>query len=1367
MPQSEANAKQILDQKKNFSAEHRWFLELSSSFFGIHRRTINFLNEFYCFIPNLKLLNEQLREIALNDIWFYKAHQEVDKALKIIINFFKDFLDKELDCNNKERALKTLLEFVQLLYENQNTEIDFSSLVTEAINILEKTLNDDEEVIIHASSFLKILPTTLAHDKVYSTKLKFLLQKSLQKNLDFWKNNLGFKDWYEKENRIFYKDYYTAISKKEKQVISETQKKLAIAKEWEDLKKVLDFKGFTDKLCDFIMETKPGLERIYFIFYLLHLPGMIGLRDFLIIDLTQAFKSFSKEKFAEIDIDIFLTQTFSLFRELKSKHTEKILECILSLGEKVYQTQDKLKIVVFIDYLIEFGFIYPKVLGIDQEWQTQVDKNHLKNIRIWLELIECSPKSSRKLIAALIVNLKIGGIFIRDNDLFQRDISKLLNSNFEPCYILIKQLAYLFPVYFNNIGAEGKIREITTSLDKLSYRNDRLIHFLRKQTHSESNNTHIELAKRILCFWYNGNPQPLLKYLPLDVQSELKASGKWFDQVHKIVQKLCEKMQIGPEDLLKKDIEEIEINIKGIKKTDVANTKRVMYLIELYALLKHKYTLDPKDIINDLKKTSFLSFKEVERLERHLKDERYITSIKQIFSIISHLKGIILDPKKSEAHEDIYYKRHIAAGIPSMYGRYSEPKFESLGLIFRLERLADFLINKLINQRNLDYMTIDGFHNAAKILELFKEGLKLNGISNENFNSNLEMLHYSFKTSTFSMDQFVNIFYFLTLNIKEIIENYYINPFNSLLKIIIPQYIKEVRKKDISKTNQDHIIYKRSEEFYRNVISSAFLVQHLDNYISQILVTLRAMMEKLKPEVIHMLLNYDPKLLFTSFNQLTPKVDNQTFLGAKAHYLKKLYSYKFPVPPGFILTTEWFRDRTAIKQFPEMYKAILGLIKDKVIELEKITKKKYGDPQNSLLLAVRSGTVISMPGAMDSILNIGMNDKIAESLSKQPGYGWAAWDSYRRLLQNWGMAHGIMRDEFDKIIVNFKELYKVKEKKTFSNEQMRVIALSYKSLLAKYRVKLEEGPFEQLIQAIIFVFQSWYNKRAQIYRKKLQIAEEWGTAVIVQEMVFGNINSESGTGVIFTKVPFEKSSEIVLYGDFSRRSQGEDIVSGLVHTLPVSEFQNRKSPRSKGNSLEEQFPEIYQELLRLAKELVYKRGYEHQEIEFTFKSKSKKDLYILQTRNYNLQNKETIPVFADPAIHTHLVGTGIGIGRGAMNGFVAFDMKDLEMLGKKYPQRNRILIRPDTVPDDIAMIFECNGLLTARGGVTSHAAVTAAQLGKTCVVNCRQLIVMEKEKKCVINKTEFRTGDEIAIDAHLGNIYKGNYPISSEQINLF
>ena len=1347
------------------SIDHKWFLEISSSFFGLHQRATNFIREFYSPSPDFKVLNEKLREVALKDIWFYKSHPEASRALSIILLFFKDFLDKDLDYPNKERVLGTLLEFIEWIYKNQSASIDFSSLIQEGIDILEKTIYHDEEIFIRASSFLKTFSSSLADKEVYSAKLKPLLHESLQRNLNFWKQNLNFRGRDKEWKGIFNEDYFNFITKKEYQIISETQEKLAETEEWDELKKVLDFKGFTDRLHDLILEIKPGLERIYFIFYLLHLPGMARLKDILLIDLKQALESFPEEEFTKMEIDIFLKPIFSIFEELKAEYTEKILDCILALGKRIYQTKDQLKIKTFIDRLIQFGFVYPAKVGLDQEELIKINQNHLKNIRVWLELIECSPSLSRELIAALIANLRIGGVFIADNDLFQRDITKLLNSNIEPCFNLVKQLTSLFPVYFSNIGADDKIREVTTYLDGLSYRNDKLIHFLRKQIHTQSNITHLELIRKIIRFWYDGDSCPLLSYLPLDVQGELKTSGKWFDPVHKIVQKLSKKLQVEPENLLEKEVKEIKLAMQEINEVDNTDRERVLGLIKLYGLLKHKYSFDAEDAINDLAQASFISSKEVISLERFLKNKKYISAMKVIFSLISQLKKIVLDLQKSEAQEDIYYKRHIAAGIPSMYGRYRERKFESLGLIFRLEKLADYLLSKIISQKDLSYMTIDGLRNAAELLDLFREGLELDGIYNQNFNSTLEMFHYSLKTSTFSMNQFINVFHFLTLNIKEIIDDYYMSPFVSSLKIIIPQYIIKEGAEEIFEGNQEHVIYRKSEEFYRSIISSSFLVQNLDNYVSQILETLRSMVGKLKPEVIHMLLNYNPRLIFTPLHKSTPEVDNQTFLGAKAYYLKKLYAYKFPIPPGFILTTEYFRNRLAIKQFPEMYKMILELIKGELRKLEKITKQKYGDLQNPLLLSVRSGTVISMPGAMDSLLNVGMNDQIAESLSRKPGYGWAAWDSYRRLLQNLGMTQGINRDEFDKIMFKFKDLYQIKEKKNFSQEQMKMIALSYRELLRQYKVQFEEDPFKQLVQAINFVFQSWYNKRAQVYRKKFQVAEEWGTAAIVQKMVWGNIDHDSGTGVVFTKPPFAKSSEVLLYGDFVIRSQGEDVVAGLVHTLPISEFQNRENPSLSGNSLEKEFPEIYQELLRLAKELVDKKGYEPQEIEFTFESRKKKDLYILQTRNYTLQNEEILPVFSDPDVHAHLVGTGIGIGKGAMNGIVAFDMEDLKLFAEKYPDKNKILIRPDTVPDDIEMIFECDGLLTARGGVTSHAAVTAVQLGKTCVVNCRALIVREEEKECIINEVVFHPGDEIAIDGHLGNVYKGNYPISLEQLH--
>ncbi|MDD3655880.1 MAG: PEP/pyruvate-binding domain-containing protein [Atribacterota bacterium] len=1367
MPIIQKDTRQVV-KDKNLSTEQKWLLDISSAYFGIHQRIINFLTEIYLSPLRPKFVHEKLREIALNDMWFYKSHPEASRAIKAILTLFNDMLNKELNFRDKQRVLETLFEFIRELAKDDYMEVELDFLAEEVFHILDKTLHHDKDIRIYSSSLLKKLPTHLTKHRDYSRRMENLLRVSLKENIQIWKNQLDFQEWCQKQDKYFsekYKVEILNIAKREKQFISEMQEKLSQAHNWEELDSIPDFKECIAKLIGYLEKDASILEKIHFLYYLLEIPEMMGLRDSLLVELAQLYKRFAPEDIAELPLNSFLTTTFSLFNSLKTENMEKILECLLRLGQGIYQTEDQTYIDTLIEHLIRFGFIYPGEVKINDDWQIQTDNNHLKIIRLWLELIKCSIRHSSKLISALIVNLKLGGVLIRDEDLFQRDVSKLLNSDIKSNYVLIKQLLSLFPVYFSAVGAEGKIRELSTDIDKLSYSEDRLIHFLRKQVHVESNNSQIELIRRIFCFWYDRNHHPLLEYLPSDVQKELSVSGKWFDPVHNITRKLCKAMKVSPVAMLEKDIDEIKKALEKIKNLDDCNSKRIIYLIELYQLLKHKYTLDYKFICLDLQKSNIFTIREIKKLENNIKNDKCTASIKLIYNMISRLKKIILESPKTEAQESIYLKRHIASGIPSMYGQYYEQKLVAMGLILRLEKLADYLISKLISQRNLDYMTIDGFHNAARILDLFKEGLSLNGISNENFNSHLEMLNYSFKTTTFSMDQFVNIFYFFTLNIKEIIDNYYILPFSSSLKTIIRQNIMGTDTSN--KTNQEHIIYRKSEEFYRDIIVAAFLVQSLDNYVSKILSTLRNMMARLKPEVIHMLLNYNPKLLCTSLHKSNPKVDNQIFLGAKAYYLKKLYSYKFPIPPGFVLTTEWFRDRKAIMQFPEMYQAILGMIRDKLMELERITRKKFGDLKNPLFLAVRSGTVIPMPGAMDSILNIGMNDEIAESLSKIPEYGWAVWDSYRRLLQNWGMAHGIERDEFDKLILGFKQKYEVEEKRKFSKEQMKAIAFSYKTLLLDCGIKFEEDPFKQLIQAIILVFQSWYNDRAQIFRKKLQIAEEWGTAVIVQEMVFGNINTESGTGVFFTKVPFEKSSEVTLYGDFTSCSQGEDIVSGLVYTLPVSEFQNKKFPQFRGESLEKQFPEIYQELLRLAKELIYQRGYEHQEIEFTFKSKHRQDLYILQTRPYALKDKEKTPIFTSPDILSHLAGSGIGVGRGAMNGRVAFSLDDIRLLAERYPQEHKILIRPDTVPDDIEMIFECDGLLTSRGGVTSHAAVTAAQLGKVCVVNCKHLIVLEGEKKCIINNTEFKTGDKIAIDAYLGNIYKGHHAIDLEQISYF
>ncbi len=296
------------------------------------------------------------------------------------------------------------------------------------------------------------------------------------------------------------------------------------------------------------------------------------------------------------------------------------------------------------------------------------------------------------------------------------------------------------------------------------------------------------------------------------------------------------------------------------------------------------------------------------------------------------------------------------------------------------------------------------------------------------------------------------------------------------------------------------------------------------------------------------------------------------------------------------------------------------------------------------------------------------------------------------------------------------------------------------------------------------VFDSWNSQRALAYRRHLGISENWGTAVIVQQMIFGNLSATSGTGVVFTQNPHRERPGVHLYGDFTMRSQGEDIVGGLVKPLPIGETQ-RKSANLEGPSMQTSLPEIYKKIYSIAQELTENLGYSPQEMEFTFESDKAEDFHILQIRDQDLKPEDVTSAFVNSPDEMQQIGRGMGIGGGAMNGMVAFGEDDIKMLHKKHKNGNVILIRPDTVPDDIGMIFDCDGLLTARGGATSHAAVTAVRLGKVCVVSCDGLDVDDDEHCCKLNGVELHIGDKIAIDGNLGLVYLGHHPTEKMVLN--
>jgi len=1360
----EVNLEETRKIKVHVPRRYREFIDLSASHFGIHERAQKCMTEYHHPYANHAFVVGELRKIVLNDFWFYGELEKSDEAFYVMVDSLGHLLlSPDIDEKLKETIVRTLVEFIDRLADFPEKH---KKIVEASTRLLEKALVKNRDIYICCSAFFKKHLGKSAHLEGFKEDIFNLTKKVLEANVNFWQETAKIEEWYRENESVFQRDYTKVISKLGNDYFVGLQHKLKASDTFDALvENIPSYGDIANKFRQISDEFEKFIEKFYFSFYLLYLPGMSGLKDRLIRDINFLLARVVEEIDLK-EIFEFLDKIFHMFSVFRHDHTSPILNCIATLGKKIIDiddSEDKFRVNYFEKKLIDFGFEFPGIVYVDKDWKTHVNANHLKNIRVWLDILKYGSSIPEKLLSALIVNLRLGGVYISDTDLFQRDITNILNSNVSPFYKKVKQLSFIFPVYFNEIGAEGEIRHVTTSMDELSHRNDRLIHFLRKQVHIEGNNTLIDMTRKVFDFWYNGDLRALKKGFPPDVYDAIDLKSRWFKPIHTLLKTLCRRHDCGPEKFLNMEQAELEALVSSVPEAEEIDRKRFLYICRLYALLREKYSFDTVNIISILERYDFIKSDDISDFKACMTKKDYSEALKKVFLLMGSLKEIILDPEPSEAWESIYYKRHVAFGIPSMYGVYREKKFEAMGLIFRLEKVAANLMDRIIADINLDYISATTLGRIYDVLEFFKEGMELDGISNEGFNSNLQMFRYSLTSSTFSLGQYTNIFEFMSERIREIINEYFIRSYEYPLNVIVPQLF--MKDRDYSKEEKNRILLQKTEEFNREMISNCFLLQKFDGFIAGILQTLHNMVDNFSPDIINSIMRYNPDLIICPFSEKSPQMDNKVFVGEKGYFLKKLYGAGIPVPPAFVLTTEVFRERHAIYSHPRLKAELTKKIRFHIRELEKLSGRRFGKPQNPLLLSVRSGAAVSMPGAMMTFINVGLNDEIAEHLSREPGFGWAAWDSYRRLLQNWGMAHRIRRDVFDKVISNHKKKYGVEYKTGLTSEQMKELAFAYKQVLEAHDKVFEQNPMRQLEKAILIVFDSWSYEQAEVYREHLKVSEDWGTSVIVQQMVFGNRNEKSGSGVVFTHNPTRGRPGVHLFGDFNLSSQGEDIVSGLVHSLPVGKTQ-RKQLKLEGTSLQEAFPEVYKKIHALARELLGNLGFAHQEIEFTFESEKPEDLYILQVRNQNIRCETHVKVFEPRKEDMTLVGRGIGIGGGALSGILAFGDDDLELFAEKYPDKKTILVRPDTVPDDIGMIFKCDGLLTSRGGVTSHAAVTATKIGKICIVNCADLYVNEEKKTCTIGGRRFKVGDDISIDGHHGNIYSGSYPIKTTEIAL-
>ncbi|MDC3039969.1 pyruvate, phosphate dikinase [Candidatus Pelagibacter sp.] len=529
------------------------------------------------------------------------------------------------------------------------------------------------------------------------------------------------------------------------------------------------------------------------------------------------------------------------------------------------------------------------------------------------------------------------------------------------------------------------------------------------------------------------------------------------------------------------------------------------------------------------------------------------------------------------------------------------------------------------------------------------------------------------------------------------------------------------------------------------------------------------------------------KLTFNFNSKEVTKIKNpKNILGGKGANLSEMGRIGLPVPPGFTISTnvcELF-----YKSKKKLSTKIIRQIKQELKTIEKAVKKSFGDLKNPLLLSVRSGSRVSMPGMMDTILNLGLNDKTVIALSKKTSNGRFAKDSYRRFIQMYSnVVMGVENHYFEELIENYKLTKGVLlDTELDENDWDGLISDFKKVVKEKAKKDFPQDVYKQLMGAISAVFLSWESKRAKIYRRLNQIPSEWGTAVNVQSMVFGNMGDDCATGVVFTRNPSNGSNDI--YGEYLINAQGEDVVAG-TRTPQYITKKARKESNAKDASMEELMPKVFKELKKILGKLEnhYK---DMQDVEFTVESNK---LWILQTRSGKRTSKSAVkiaidmvkekliskkqailrvdPNSLDALLHPTLdeksdlkvIANGLPASPGAASGKVVFSSEEAERLNDM--MQDTILVRVETSPEDIQGMHAAKGILTARGGMTSHAAVVARGMGRPCVSGSGEINIDYEKKVFKTSNLEVQEGDIITIDGSSGRIILGNVPTVKPEIS--
>ena len=666
-------------------SDQQVLLEITENLYGVNQRVREFTLEFNQPSPDWDVVINGLRNTSLGDLHYYLSHPDNLTAVTVFLNIFQQLSLVGLPDQIDSELQRTFLEFLAKLLESSQAE-NFQSQILSVLELLATSLAEQPSRWQGGSSLFHSACASFCANPVLAPSYINLFRLSLGATYQCWLDQFDLVSWYERNLELFspgsnYSDVLESLNPGNWQAWKSTAEKALTA---EELLALPDFSAIVDMVIQTVKEIDEPTDRAHFLVYLIDNPLFANYEHWLLSDLISCLRNFENRN--PTVIMRFIPNFFSLLETHQFKRKAMAINCAFTLGEVLSQREEDPPLPMFIGHLVRLPFEAPDVRGVTDQWEVLINPHHLPIVRLYMRLVEINPPCFRQLLSALVLQLAIHGLFIKDTDLFQKDVSQLLNTPIDPIYQKVKQLARMFPVYFTEIGSEGELREVSTEIDQIQERKDPLIHFLRKQTHVESSSNQVTFTREVIGFWTTGDKVPLKAWLPKEVFINLKSEGIYFDEVHKIFRSLDE--ALGYPDYLTEDHELLERQIELQTKISSVEKTRAKLLLRLYKLLEEKYTFMTENITGWIQKSVLVKNDRAEKLISCLRNDSQLEVTHAVLDVLEDLKNVILDPEDSPGDERIYYKRHIGAGLPAMYGAYRERKFEALGMTFRLETLA-------------------------------------------------------------------------------------------------------------------------------------------------------------------------------------------------------------------------------------------------------------------------------------------------------------------------------------------------------------------------------------------------------------------------------------------------------------------------------------------------------------------------------------------------------------------------------------------------------------------------------------------------------------------------------------------------------